>query len=101
MRGTTPEGNPLDMSSDSITITTTFHLLVPGITPAPVAPELHYEAEAPYAVAVLLHTGQGKVEWIFARRPLADGLLTSPGAGDILVRPPADAPERVLLELNA
>src|SRR5688500_5703820 len=101
MRGTTPDGNPLDMSNDSITIPTTLHLLVPVITPAPVAAELHYEPEDPYAVAVLFHTGQGKVEWIFARDLLADGLLTSSGEGDILVRPAADDPERVLLELNA
>ncbi|KOX17232.1 SsgA family sporulation/cell division regulator [Actinosynnema sp. NPDC091369] len=89
------------MSNDSITITTTFHLLVPGVAPAPVEAELHYEPEDPYAVAVLFHTGQGKVEWIFARDLLADGLLTSSGEGDILVRPAADDPERVLVELNA
>ncbi|GAA2664165.1 MULTISPECIES: SsgA family sporulation/cell division regulator [Actinosynnema] len=89
------------MSAESITTTTTFHLLVPGAAPAPVEAELHYEPEDPYAVAVLFHTGQGKVEWIFARDLLADGLLTPSGEGDILVRPASDDPERVLLELNA
>ncbi|MFD1152323.1 SsgA family sporulation/cell division regulator [Saccharothrix hoggarensis] len=89
------------MSNESITIATTFHLLVPGVAPAPVGAELHYEPEDPYAVAVLFHTGQGKVEWIFARDLLADGLLTASGEGDILVRPAADDPERVLVELNA
>ncbi|MCS7482257.1 SsgA family sporulation/cell division regulator [Umezawaea endophytica] len=84
-----------------ITAGTTFHLLVPGIAPAPVEAELQYNPEDPYAVAVLFHTGQGKVEWMFARDLLADGLLTPSGEGDIMVRPAADDPERVLLELNA
>jgi hypothetical protein len=80
---------------------TTFHLLVPGIAPAPIEAELRYDAQDPYAVAVLFHTGQGTVEWMFARDLLADGLLTPSGEGDIMVRPAADDPERVLIELNA
>jgi hypothetical protein len=84
-----------------ITAATTFQLLVPGIAPAPVEAELQYNPEDPYAVAVLFHTGQGKVEWMFARDLLADGLLTPSGEGDIMVRPASDDPERVLLELNA
>jgi hypothetical protein len=84
-----------------ISVETTFHLLVPGVAPAPVEAELTYDPEDPYAVAVLFHTGQGKVEWMFARDLLADGLLTPSGEGDIMVRPAADDPARVLLELNA
>ncbi|GLZ30424.1 sporulation protein SsgA [Lentzea sp. NBRC 105346] len=91
------------MSNENLTVraNTTFHLLAPGVAPAPVEAELVYDPEDPYAVAVVFHTGQGRVEWMFARDLLADGLLTPCGEGDILVRPAADDPERVLVELNA
>ena len=91
------------MSNENLTVraNTTFHLLAPGVAPAPVEAELVYDPEDPYAVAVVFHTGQGRVEWMFARDLLADGLLTPSGEGDILVRPAADDPERVLVELNA
>ncbi|TWP45200.1 SsgA family sporulation/cell division regulator [Lentzea tibetensis] len=91
------------MSNENLTVraNTTFHLLAPGVAPAPVEAELVYDPEDPYAVAVVFHTGQGRVEWMFARDLLADGLLTPSGEGDILVRPATDDPERVLVELNA
>jgi hypothetical protein len=91
------------MSNENLVVRadTTFHLLAPGVAPAPVAAELVYDPEDPYAVAVVFHTGQGRVEWMFARDLLADGLLTPSGEGDILVRPASDDPERVLVELNA
>ncbi|MCR3746347.1 SsgA family sporulation/cell division regulator [Lentzea californiensis] len=91
------------MNNDNLKVTTrtTFQLLAPGAPPAPVEAELVYDPEDPYAVAVVFFTGSGRVEWMFARDLLADGLLTPSGEGDILVRPASDDPERVLVELNA
>jgi hypothetical protein len=83
-----------------ITVATTFELLTPGGDSSPIAAELRYDPDDPYAVAIGFHTGQGEVEWMFGRELLADGLITRTGEGDIAVRPAPD-PERVLVELDA
>jgi sporulation and cell division protein SsgA len=84
-----------------ITVATTFELLTPGAESAPIAAELRYDPDDPYAVAISFHTGQGEVEWMFGRDLLADGLIARTGEGDIAVRPAAEDPERVLVELDA
>ncbi|PRY33806.1 SsgA family sporulation/cell division regulator [Umezawaea tangerina] len=84
-----------------ITVSTTFELLGPGGAPAPIAAELRYDPDDPYAVAVRFHTGHGEVEWMFGRELLADGLLSPTGEGDIAVQPSPEDPEHVLVELNA
>jgi hypothetical protein len=84
-----------------IKVATTFDLLAPGAESAPIAAELRYDPDDPYAVSVSFHTGQGEVEWMFGRELLADGLITRTGEGDIAVRPAPEDPERVLVELDA
>jgi hypothetical protein len=84
-----------------ITVATTFELLTPGAESSPIAAELRYDPDDPYAVAISFHTGQGEVDWMFGRDLLADGLIARTGEGDIAVRPAAEDPERVLVELDA
>ncbi|WNV89324.1 SsgA family sporulation/cell division regulator [Umezawaea sp. Da 62-37] len=84
-----------------ITVATTFELLAPGGEPAPIAAELRYDPDDPYAITIRFHTGHGEVEWMFGRELLADGLLSPTGVGDIAVRPSPEDPEQALVELNA
>ncbi|WP_434442032.1 SsgA family sporulation/cell division regulator [Lentzea sp. E54] len=88
------------MSNGDLTARTTLHLLAPGVAPVPVEAELTYATEDPYAVTVVFHAGGGQVTWMFARDLLADGLLAPAGEGDVLVRPAADDPSRVIVELS-
>ena len=43
----------------------------------------------------------GWVEWVFARDLLADGLIADAGDGDVRIRPAADDPEVVVIELSS
>ncbi|KAA2264648.1 SsgA family sporulation/cell division regulator [Solihabitans fulvus] len=83
----------------AINATMTFGLLAPGTPAVPIDARLRYDTEDPYAMGVRFHTGQGVVEWMFARELLADGLIAAAGEGDIRVRPSTEDPELVLVEL--
>jgi len=64
--------------------------------------ELRYDTQDPYAVVAAFRTGRaGWVEWVFARDLLADGLIAEAGMGDVRIRPAADNPEVVLIELSS
>lgn len=58
-----------------------------------------FKRSDPYAISMLAHTGEGEVEWIFARSILADALAESEtepvaGSGDVMMS--ADATDVVL-----
>lgn len=63
-------------------------LVVPGTASVPVAAELRYAADDPYAVHVTFHTGgSAAVQWTFARQLLTDGVSAPTGEGDVSVWP--------------
>lgn len=92
------------MRNDHTTLTATavFDLLAPQTPAVPVKVELRYETRDPFAIVAAFRTGRaGWVEWVFARDLLADGLLAETGDGDVRIRPAAEDPESVLIELNS
>jgi hypothetical protein len=58
--------------------------------PYPVAVELGYSSEDPYAVRAVFRAGASSATWLFARDLLHDGLLRPIGEGDIRLRPCLD-----------
>lgn len=92
------------MRTDHVTLraTAVFELLAPRTPAVPVQVELRYDTRDPYAVIAAFRTGRaGWVEWVFARDLLADGLITEVGDGDVRLRPCAENPEIVVVELNS
>lgn len=92
------------MRNDHVTLRSTavFDLLAPQTPAVPVKVELRYDTHDPYAVIAAFRTGRtGWVEWVFARDLLADGLLAEAGDGDVRIRPSADDPESVVVELTS
>lgn len=79
-------------------------LVVPGGPSLPVLAGLHYESADPWAVRVAFQTGaknddgsgDGTVEWMFARQLLTDGVRTAVGEGDVRVWPSESGRERVV-----
>jgi hypothetical protein len=92
------------MRNDHVTLraTAVFDLLAPRCPAVPVRVELRYDTRDPYAVVAAFRTGKaGWVEWVFARDLLADGLIATAGEGDVRIRPSADDPEVVVVELSS
>ncbi len=92
------------MRNDHVTLRSTavFDLLAPQAPAVPVQVELRYDTRDPYAVVAAFRTGRaGWVEWVFARDLLADGLIANAGEGDVMIRPAADDPEVVVVELSS
>lgn len=92
------------MRNDHVTLraTAVFDLLAPRCPAVPVRVELRYDTRDPYAVVAAFRTGKaGWVEWVFARDLLADGLIAMAGEGDVRIRPSADDPEVVVVELSS
>ncbi len=79
-------------------------LVVPGGPSLPVLADLRYAADDPWAVRVAFQTGarnedgsgDGVVEWMFARQLLTDGVSGTVGEGDIRVWPALSGGERVI-----
>jgi hypothetical protein len=79
-------------------------LVVPGGPSLPVLADLRYAADDPWAVRVAFQTGaqngdgsgDGVVEWMFARQLLTDGIAGTVGEGDIRVWPAMSGGERVI-----
>jgi hypothetical protein len=79
-------------------------LVVPGGPSLPVLADLRYAANDPWAVRVAFQTGvqnedgsgDGIVEWMFARQLLTDGIAGTVGEGDIRVWPAMAGGERVV-----
>lgn len=92
------------MRKEHVTVhsTAVFDLLAPRTPAVPVQVELRYDTQDPYAVVAAFRTGRtGWVEWVFARDLLADGLIAPAGDGDVSIKPVADEPEIVLIELSS
>ncbi|HEX7659971.1 MAG TPA: SsgA family sporulation/cell division regulator [Pseudonocardiaceae bacterium] len=92
------------MRNDHVTLraTAVFDLLAPRCPAVPVRVELRYDTRDPYAVVAAFRTGKaGWVEWVFARDLLADGLIADAGEGDVRIRPSADDPEVIIVELSS
>lgn len=69
---------------------------------ASVGVELRYDSRKPYEVSLSFNAGKrGRVDWVFARDLLADGLLADSGEGDVHVRPRFDDPAVVVIVLRS
>ncbi|SES21588.1 SsgA family sporulation/cell division regulator [Lentzea albida] len=66
---------------------TVFDFVRPGGTTAPVETELVYQAEDPFAVTMLFHSGGKVATWIMSRDLLSEGLSMKAGEGDVRLRP--------------
>lgn len=79
----------------TVTAELELRLVVPGGPSLPVIAGLRYETADPWAVRVAFQTGaknddgsgDGIVEWMFARQLLTDGVAKTVGDGDIRVWP--------------
>ena len=79
-------------------------LVVPGGPSLPVLADMRYAADDPWAVRVAFQTGaqnedgsgDGVVEWMFARQLLTDGIAATVGEGDIRVWPAMSGGQRVI-----
>ncbi len=92
------------MYNENVTIHTTavFDLVAPATPAVPVQVELRYDTCDPYAVLAAFRTGRsGRVEWVFARDLLADGLLAGAGEGDVHIRPDRDDQDALEIELSS
>lgn len=77
-------------------------LVIPHTAKVPVAVDLGYDAEDPFAVTAAFRGDEGTVEWVFARDLLHEGLDRPSGEGDVQVWPGvADGREVVLVSLNS
>jgi hypothetical protein len=77
-------------------------LVVPNTAKVPVAVDLGYDADDPFAVTAAFRGDEGVVEWVFARDLLHEGLDRPSGEGDVQVWPGmADGREVVLVSLNS
>jgi hypothetical protein len=79
----------------TVTAELELRLVVPGGPSLPVIASLRYETADPWAVRVAFQTGaqnedgsgDGIVEWMFARQLLTDGVAKTVGEGDVRVWP--------------
>lgn len=79
-------------------------LVVPGGPSLPVLAGLRYSADDPWAVRVTFQTGaknddgsgDGTVEWMFARSLLTEGVAGTCGEGDVRVWPSVERGDRVV-----
>ncbi len=79
----------------AVTAELELRLVVPGGPSLPIVASLRYESADPWAVRVGFQTGaknedgsgDGVVEWMFARQLLTDGVAATVGEGDVRVWP--------------
>ncbi|HEY6736232.1 MAG TPA: SsgA family sporulation/cell division regulator [Candidatus Saccharimonadia bacterium] len=71
------------MSQYDIEIGVLLWQLVSGANTTPRSAILRYRADDPFAVSLLLTSGDGPVEWVFARSLLDRGLKGSAGEGNV------------------
>ena len=77
-------------------------LVVPHTAKVPVAVDLGYDSEDPFAVTATFRGDDGAVEWVFARDLLHEGLDRPSGEGDVQVWPGVvDGRDVVLVSLNS
>ncbi|MBB5152494.1 SsgA family sporulation/cell division regulator [Saccharopolyspora phatthalungensis] len=69
---------------------------------APVAVQLRYDSRNPYEVCLSFNAGKsGRVDWVFGRDLLTDGLVVNSGEGDVRIGPRLDAPALVNISLRS
>ncbi|MFE5565692.1 SsgA family sporulation/cell division regulator [Amycolatopsis japonica] len=79
-----------------------FGLKTPVGRDVPVTVELLYDTRDPYAIkASFAHRRSSRIDWVFARDLLAEGLLAPSGEADVRVRPCAYDQESVLVDLSS
>ncbi|MEO6205024.1 MAG: SsgA family sporulation/cell division regulator [Mycobacteriales bacterium] len=79
----------------TVTAELELRLVVPGGPSLPIVASMRYESADPWAVRVGFQTGaknedgtgDGVVEWMFARQLLTDGVAATVGEGDVRVWP--------------
>jgi Streptomyces sporulation and cell division protein, SsgA len=93
----------MDTAPISVTRAITLELIDASGTTTPLAAELCYDKNDPYAVAACFRTGSSEVRWVFARELLAEGLYEPTGDGDVHVWPCLDARGRAvtIIELSS
>ena len=64
-----------------------FAFIAPSGRPMPVEVELGYRADDPHAVTMTFRMGRQETVWLVSRDLLADGLITTSGAGDVRLKP--------------
>lgn len=77
----------MDTAPVSVTRVVTLEFIDASGTATPLAAELSYDKQDPYAVAASFRTGATDVRWVFARDLLAEGLYEPTGDGDVHVWP--------------
>jgi hypothetical protein len=80
----------------TITAQLELQLVVPGADSLPLLAGLRYDVTDPWAVTVSFETGDGAVQWLFARQLLTDGIAFPVGEGDIRVWPSLTDGERLV-----
>lgn len=93
----------MDTAPMSVTRAISLELIDAEGAARPLAAELYYDAQDPYAVAARFRTGLTEVRWIFARDLLAQGLYEPTGDGDVHIWPCLDARGRAvtIIELSS
>lgn len=96
-------GRPLPIWSESMSLPSTvtrsmdLRLVVSGVDTVPVQGRVTYAPADPYAVhAVFQVESDERIEWVFARDLLADGLVAPAGEGDVGVWPSRSGGRRVV-----
>jgi hypothetical protein len=88
--------------SNSVFRTFTSYLQNAAAVPVAVDTVILYDSVDPYAVTLSFEVGlPEKVEWIFARNLLADGLISRSGEGDVVIYPQELAPANTILEVTS
>ena len=83
-----------------LTTPTVLELLVDGEQNVPTQAEFRYNPSDPYAVQLVVSSGEVTRTWLFARELLVVGLVEAAGLGDIQIWPGfTDVGEVVLIEL--
>ena len=71
-------------------------LVMPHTAKVPVAVDLGYDVDDPFAVTAAFRGDEGTVEWVFARDLLHEGLDRPSGEGDVQVWPSSTAGSSVV-----
>jgi hypothetical protein len=93
----------MDTVPASITRALTFELIGLDGAAVPLAAELRYDANDPYAVSACFRSGDTHVRWVFARELLAVGTYDPSGDGDVHIYPSLDTKGRAvtIIELSS
>jgi hypothetical protein len=93
----------MDAAPINVTRAITLDLIDATGGATPLAADLCYDKNDPYAISACFRTGSTEVRWVFARELLAEGLYEPTGDGDVHVWPCLDASGRAvtIIELSS